>query len=322
MNVFGELEARLKPNRAGAMRKMTERVLGLEKLRLWFVGLSVVGALLIALSKAFSGTEGAVLIVGGALVAAVGAAFTARFDFRKLELTSLLADAEAIAEEAIVAGREADQRQQADNANAAQLDAKRRALLEMQANVHTGCLNCPLGEPIERVAQLIMNLASAELVDAIGFERGERWAFSLFRAIGADDDVVLRRVAVHWADRHREGVDGRVWKPREGVTGWAWHDRGEVILSDIYDVEHGAKYMAHGDSRRDDDRDRYVSAAAIPIRLGKGAGIWGILTATSSHRGRFMRNPQDASSQNVETVRCLARLFAGQIAIRQIANGH
>ena len=58
MNVFGELEARLKPNRAGAMRKMTERVLGLEKLRLWFVGLSVVGALLIALSKAFSGTAG------------------------------------------------------------------------------------------------------------------------------------------------------------------------------------------------------------------------------------------------------------------------
>ena len=105
MSAFDDLEQRLKPNRSGYLRKIGDRMLALEKLRVWFVVLGAFGAFLAALAKAVDGNPGTVMVFVGAALAAVGGVFVARFDFRKLELTAFVTEAEAIAEEAISAGR-------------------------------------------------------------------------------------------------------------------------------------------------------------------------------------------------------------------------
>ncbi|MXP10763.1 GAF domain-containing protein [Pseudoblastomonas halimionae] len=197
------------------------------------------------------------------------------------------------------------------------LDEKRRALLDMQTDIYEACETLPKSTPVERVVKAILDIGSVNINAAIGFEAGEVWAFSIFRKTGKGRAQKMERIAVHWADREGEGREARDWKKKEGFTGWAWHDATDVIVDDARNAEHGGKYDASDDKRHDSDKDRYVSAAAIPILIGKSNVVWGVVTATSNASGRFKRNPSDIKSQNVDTVRVLARLIATQVALRK-----
>lgn len=196
------------------------------------------------------------------------------------------------------------------------LDDKRRALLEMQTDIYEGCESMDKAQPIENVVRTILQLGSVNLPAAIGFDNRERWAFSVFRRVGEGEAEVMQRIAVHWADRDGEQREGRSWKKQQGFTGWAWHDNAEVIVQDVNAVEEGGKFHAAPGMAHQDDNQRYVSAAAIPIKVGTNDELWGVVTATSNVAGRFKRNPHDVRSQNVETVRVLARLIATQVALR------
>ena len=198
-----------------------------------------------------------------------------------------------------------------------QLDDKRRALLNMQAEIHQACEQFPRTEPLDELVKTILYLASVNLTASIGFDNGERWAFSIFKKVGGGDEERMERIAVHWANRGGENQAARSWKKQQGFTGWAWHDNREVIVSDARYNELVGKYFAEKGNQVQDDKDLYVSAAAIPIRTGANDEIWGIITATSNTAGRFKGDPHDAQSQNVETVRVLARLIAAQIALRK-----
>lgn len=199
------------------------------------------------------------------------------------------------------------------------LDDKRRALLDMQKNIFEACEQIEIKENIDNVAEVILTVGSVNLNAAIGFEAGEAWAFSIFKKVGPGADECMQRIAVHWADRGGEKRDGRSWKKKEGFTGWAWHDGAEVIVEDVNAPEWHGKFSAPQGKRHENDPVRYVSAAAVPIRLGGANEIWGIVTATSNVAGRFKRNPHDVRSQNVDTVRVLARLLATQVALRRQA---
>ena len=195
------------------------------------------------------------------------------------------------------------------------LDDKRRALLEMQADIYEGCEVIGRDEEITAVVRTILHLASPHLAASIGFQPEERWAFSIFQRHGTGDEECMKRIAVHWVDRAGEQRDGRSWKKQEGFTGWAWHDAQEVIVQDVNSAEWNGKFSAPVGKQHDGDTQRYVSAAAIPIKVGKADDIWGVVTATSNIVGRFKRNPHDVRSQNVETVRVLARLIATRVAM-------
>lgn len=65
MSAFDDLDARLRPNRRGVLKKFSERIAALERLRPWLIGLGVFGALVAATAKAFSGATGTALAIGG-----------------------------------------------------------------------------------------------------------------------------------------------------------------------------------------------------------------------------------------------------------------
>lgn len=200
----------------------------------------------------------------------------------------------------------------------AKLDKRRLALLQLHADVYEACENFPPDVPIQSVVQGMMDAGGIHLQSAIDVEISESWAFSVFQrqATGADVEEMVR-IAVHWADRGSEqrGVP-RTWPKQQGFTGWAWHDGDDLIVHDINDPAYAGRYTAQGDKFLGSDARRYISAAAIPIKVGADNEIWGCVTATSDQPGRFKRDPADVRSQNVETVRALARLIATQVAIR------
>ncbi len=197
-----------------------------------------------------------------------------------------------------------------------QLDDKRRALLDMQEGIYEACEQIPATAPINVLVETILRVASVNLTASIGFDHGERWAFSIFQKTGVGDDERMERIAVQWANRFGETKAARSWKRQQGFTGWAWHDNQELVVADARDSQWGGKYFYQQGNQPVEDRDLYVSAAAIPIKIGANDEIWGIITATSDKPDRFRRNPQDVRSQNVETVRVLARLIASQVALQ------
>jgi hypothetical protein len=163
----------------------------------------------------------------------------------------------------------------------------------------------------------MMDAGGIHLQAAMDTDRHELWAFSIFRKSVEPDGVeVMTRIAVHWADRIGEHVLPRTWLKQEGFTGWAWHDGDELIVPNVNDLNYAGRYQVPEYKKRENDEQRYVSAAAIPIRVGEHDEIWGYVTATSNKAGRFKRDPTNLQSQNVETVRALARLIATQVALR------
>ena len=196
------------------------------------------------------------------------------------------------------------------------LDDKRRALLDMQTDIYEACENLPRTTALDAVMKAILAVGSINLHAAIGFDVRERWAFSVFQRLAIDGIDQMQRVAVHWAERNGEDREGRTWRQREGFTGWAWSEAQEVVVADAYDAEWNGRFAAPAAKQHGTDNQRYVSAAAIPIKVGPHDEIWGVVTATSNVAGRFRRNPHDVRSQNVDTVRVLARLIATQVALR------
>jgi hypothetical protein len=197
------------------------------------------------------------------------------------------------------------------------LDSKRRALLELHSDVYETCERAKPNATIRTVIQTMMDAGGIHLKGSMDTDRDETWAFSVFEKVVDKDGVEeMERIAVHWADRIGEQGKPRKWRKQEGFTGWAWHDGDELIVHDVHDPIYAGKYLVPEGKRHDGDHTYYVSAAAIPIRVGVGDLIWGYVTATSNTAGRFRRDPSNVQSQNVETVRVLARLIATQVAIR------
>jgi hypothetical protein len=303
-SVFENLEARLKPNRNGALRKISERIQGLEQLRVWFVIVGVLGAFLAALAKAFDGTVGTVLVFVGATLAGVGAAFVARFDFRKLELTTLLTEAEEIAEEAIEAGRKLQDRQ----SSAALLDRRRLALIDANTVMREAleqALLIPEADPVGTV-DVMIEMALRHLLVSIGLEQEEEWVISVFQVQG--DELV--RVSAKRALRADEQKHSRRWKMNQGAVGAAWARQDVVVMSDGQDgvSMHDVKVPAA--LQKPYDGTRYRSMAAVPVRLGDPVRIWGVVAVSSDRPGRFRRLPGDRQEQAVDTVRLIARMTA------------
>ncbi len=313
MSEFDALEARLKPNRSGALRKIGDRMLALEQLRLWFVGLSVLGAAMLGTSKAVDGTPGTVMVFVGAALAAVGGLFVARFDFRKLELTSFLNEAESIAETAIDAGRKAQTKLDKLTEDGLRLERRRLALIDANV-VMREALEQALLVPAatqDKAIDAMLEAALLHMLVAIDFTIDETWAISVFQAQGNE----LVRIVAKRARRADEGKESRKWKKTEGFVGAAWSLEKDVIVSGEQDDLAPYDLKVPADLQRDYDAVRYRSMAAIPVRLGDPAEIWGVIAVSSDRAGRFRRIANgDRQEQAVDTVRLIARMTALAVA--------
>jgi hypothetical protein len=310
---FDVLEARLKPNRSGALKKIGDRILALEQQRIWFVAIGVLGAALMGISKAVSGTPGIVLVFVGAALAAVGGLFVARFDYRKLELTSFLQEAESVAEAAIETGRAAQQKLSKLTDEGQALERRRLALIDANA-VMRETLEQALLVPESTLTSAIdsmLETALPHLLVSVDFGQEETWAISVFEVQG--DELV--RIVAKRARRADEQKPSRRWRKNQGFVGAAWSREDAVVVSDGQDGVTAEEMKVPIELAKPYDNERYRSAAAIPVRIGDPATIWGVVAVSTDRVGRFRRTPQgDRQEQAVDTVRLIARMTALSVA--------
>lgn len=305
MSAFDDLDARLRPNRQGVLKKFSERIAALERLRPWLVGLGVFGALVAAASKAFSGAAGTALAIGGAVIAAIGGAFVAAIDYRKLELGTNLTEAEAIAEAAIERGRALEGERDHLAADARALDLRRLALIDAGSAMLEACEGALLTPDLslEQAIDTVLRAGQRSVLGAIDFEQGEYWAVSVFLAEGEE----LRRIVALRPDPLDEQVDGRTWRRGEGFAGMAWQHGDEVIIPDCAQPDIAAAYKVPPAKQAGSDAQRYRSMAVIPVQVGPDSRFWGAVAVSSDRAGRFSRVSGNDRSKNVETVRLIAR---------------
>jgi hypothetical protein len=309
---FDELDARLRPNRRAALKKISERIVGIERLRPALVILGVSGAFVAALSKAFSGTAGTVMAITGAVVALIGGGLVALVDYRKLELGTHLIEAEAIAEGAIARGRALEAERDQTRSDSDALDRRRLAYRQASNVMREAVEQAMLADVVTlaSAADFMLKSAIVSMGVAIGFEADERWAISIFQVQGEGGDAVLRRLAGIRAERLAEQAQAREWRRNQGLVGVAWHTGRDGIIEDYRDPQVAIDYPVPDGQGRGYDPERYRSMAAIPIRVGPDQMIWGVMAASSDRSGRFRRDPGNSRVQAVDTVRLIARSTA------------
>jgi len=320
MDQLAELQNRLKPNRDGMLRKVSERILGLEKMRIWFASMTAVGVAAAGIGKMISGTPDVVTVIVGVVLAFVGTLLLARFDFRKLELTAEVVEAENIAEEAIEIGRTLETVMERLKVEGEIVDRKRLALRQVNDITREVAEQAAFAEVAEfrAAARLMLELASIPIGTSIGFQQDERWAISIFRIEKNDQEELLRRVTGIRADRLQEQANAREWRLNEGLVGTVWATKRDAIIEDYRDARVPQDYPMPDELKRNYDVDRYRSMAGVPIIVGPERAIWGVVAASSDVTGRFTRDPDNTKTQAVDTIRSLSRASALLAAIFEV----
>lgn len=191
----------------------------------------------------------------------------------------------------------------------AALDRKRLALIEankvMRETLEQALL-IPAAD-VRGTVQLMLDASLRFLTTSIGFDADEQWAISVFMVEG-EPTPELTRVAACRADRLDEQNNPRCWLRNEGFVGAAWATEQAVIVSDGTLPDALDQFRVPGPKQREYDGERYRSMAAIPVRLGDPATIWGVVAVSTNAQGRFRRDPGNKQVQAVDTVRLIARM--------------
>lgn len=253
----------------------------------------------------------------------LGGTFVTLFDRKRAKLTAEAKEALDLAAAFMSEKEEFEQKL----SNVEVLDRRRRFLLIAIQQMHEAIERMPHETPLVTVIEAMLDAGSSDLEGAIGFEAGEKWAFSIFQRVPDPDGgkfEVMQRIAVSFNDRQREKareadkpeMQTRHWKKKQGFTGVCWQNDDEVIEADLRDPLVAKRYPIDKDKQKPGDEDRYVSVAVIPIKVGSTNEMWGCVTATSNVPDRWRRAVNDPREHNVMVVRQLAQLIAMQVALR------
>lgn len=229
------------------------------------------------------------------MIAAIGGAFVAAIDYRKLELGTNLTEVEAIAEEAIARGRLLGAERDRAAGEARALDARRLALIDAGRAMLETCENVLLAPEelsLDQAIDIVLRAGQRSILGAIDFEQGEYWAVSVFRVVDAE----LRRVVALRPDPLDEQVDGRTWRRGEGFAGMAWQHESEVIIPTAPSRRSRPPTRCRRTSRRIATRSGTAPSPWFPFRSGR--------TTLSGARWRYRASGSDASG------RCRAMIAA------------
>lgn len=304
------LEAQLFDNRKETTGKLTARVRHLEGQRPWFIALGLVGTIIAGTARFINPASPDFILLTGLLLTFVGGLAVAAGEYRKLELSTDIANVENIAAQAILRSRSGMEELEA-RATGLELINDRQtrqiaaiaALHDAASRVDETCMQ------VDLAAQQLIDSAALEIGSAIGFEGGEYFTFSVFMIDHIQQEAV--RIAARWADPNGEKADARnTWLSGEGYTGLAWRNGTEVIETDCSLPDVKRRYAIPPAAMRENDDLRYRSVAAIPIRVGADRSVWGIAIATSDKVGRFAFQGDVAALCAAAMVRNVAEIMA------------
>lgn len=188
----------------------------------------------------------------------------------------------------------------------AALDQKRLALIDANRSMRETLEQALLIAEADAnaTAQAMLENAKRLVLMSIGFGIDEEWAISVFKVEG--DELV--RVAAMRAGQLPPPALARTWRRNEGFVGRAWANEQAVIVEDGTVADVLDQFSVPQEKQRAYDAGRYRSMAAVPIRIGDPAQIWGVVAASTNCAARFRRDPGNKQVQAVDTVRLIARM--------------
>ena len=142
----------------------------------------------------------------------------------------------------------------------------------------------------------------------------EYWNFGVYFFDESQKRLVC--IACRRETKEEEDRPHRSWEPGNGHVGLAFSRASEIIFADATVPELRPVLEAQGDNKRDDDAERYVSLASIPISTD-GTKPLGVLIATSNKAGRF-KSDQERSADDWENTDSLREVAASLAIIFQM----
>lgn len=153
------------------------------------------------------------------------------------------------------------------------------------------------------------------------------------RLFGVDDDYV--NIAIYRFDKEREELEcvacyrsrpsdaegpHRTWRSGEGHVGKAFELQNELVCGDATAPDVAAWIAAPPNKFRQDDGEKYVSLAAIPVAISAAEPL-GVVIMTSSERYRFinLNETDDDYADDVDVQRAKFAVAALQDIAAQIA---
>lgn len=321
MNLL-ELRARLRKEEKGLLAKFSDRINRVERLRPWFGGIAVSGALLAAISRSIEGGWGIGLTIGGAALAFFGGLLVVVLDHKKLEITQDAKEAHDIADEALSTAETAEEeleklKHAAETAamEATAFDAKRFDRIEaMRRMIETVEAALVTEADAAKSAGLMLQCAISRIRSAVDYHADDFLTVTIFKRglAGSSDGEHMIPIAREWTDPARAAEPGRSWPKGKGYTGVLWNmavanRQASVIEADTTVAGMRDKYPV--DDYNAEREALYKSVAAFPILVGKSNDVWGIVTMTSNRRGVF-DHQGTLPSQSVGMVRDIAMVAA------------
>lgn len=139
-------------------------------------------------------------------------------------------------------------------------------------------------------------------------EAHEYWTVSILRLAQPSENNSGRLIIAATARSNPKDASRphRSWGPGEGVAGHALLTMRETIIEDVLDADRSG--WLHIPELTEDDRENYISMAAIPI-FSSERTVWGTVVATSDQPERFVIQ-DGGGAAGIEPLRLLARMVA------------
>lgn len=161
------------------------------------------------------------------------------------------------------------------------------------------------GKAEKAALQPILTSYARRLSELMDFAGGEHWTIAVYKH---DVGGKLHCVADLRSERSEDDREHRAWAPGEGVAGYSYQSDQEIIVADSGDPQY-ANWL-HVPDKHENDDERYVSLASVPIRLRPKDIVWGVVVATSDVVGKFELDQTGRASNEVEPLRLLAGIVA------------
>ncbi len=161
-----------------------------------------------------------------------------------------------------------------------------------------------------RATQNMLDLVARQVHTLLAFHGGEHWTLSVYKADEKDGKWLLHLIAGQRADRTDEARDHRAWGPGEGAVGHCFQLERELIIRNTQDREQANWFHIPPALMRPDDANKYISFAAMPIKVSGLAKPWGVLIASSDQIGRFQTDGSGKGDIQTEPLRMLTGMIA------------